>query len=103
MRTLTRAELNGTLCTLRPRSPVATIITYFHGAISQTKVIKLFWSSVTFSREAKRAIAKRVLVLWQQGGTYRAADDYIHAIGMLACEWTDQDGEVVRPDDLPTN
>ncbi len=62
----------------------------YHGAISQIKNVDLIWKLRQFSPEAKRKAVQRVLFLWQTGGNYFAADEYLGALNDL----TDGEGVV---------
>lgn len=72
----------------------------FHSASAQIHSIEGAWQVAPFSSEAKREIARTLLLLWQRTGNDSGADEYVLKIVALAAECHGKHGQTVAVEDL---
>jgi len=70
----------------------------FHSAISQIQELELVWKLTEFTPAARRASARRILELWQQGGRDDDANPYLNALSELSDK---SNGRTIDEQDLP--
>lgn len=72
----------------------------FHGAASEIALTELTWKCGRFSAEARRLIAKDVLVLWQAGGNVQASRGFMRKVEGLIEEAAAGGGREIGPRDV---
>jgi hypothetical protein len=72
----------------------------FHGAFFQIHMLESCWESGRLTPAARRETARTVLRLWQEGGNYHRAGEYIETVGDKAFE-AEKQGKVIELNDLP--
>jgi hypothetical protein len=73
----------------------------FHGAIAQMSRLETLWLMTRFTDDAKREVARNVLNLWQDSGSYFDAGTYIQTLEAASDRASTKPGTILTIADLP--
>jgi hypothetical protein len=73
----------------------------YHGAIHQIKTLEVSEGLIPFEPDARRKVARTLIGLWQNTGSYFAADRYVEKVFQSAMELHVDGQRSVQASDVP--